>query len=253
VKENAKQIDDIQAEALWNKALAIAFKTPGIRINRDAYLRRTLSKYYSKSKTEEAIKTTPAKAEIPKEMIDSLADSAIRYHLMFVCTISFTLGLPGKLGYLFGTIPADLAQIIYHALILIQKLCYLYGWPDFFDSDELDDETSRLMTLFLGTMFGVKTAIAGVKTLSEMIAKEMVRRLPRKALTRYTLFVVSRQIARLIGIKLTKMMFAKLVGKAIPIVGGGISAAISYGFFKRGALSLKKHLRELVLAEKEME
>ncbi len=62
MNNNTRKIEDTQAEALWNKALAIAFKTPGIRVNRDAYLRRTLSKYYTKSKTEEAIKTTLAEA-----------------------------------------------------------------------------------------------------------------------------------------------------------------------------------------------
>ena len=37
-----------------------------------------------------------------------------------------------------ATIPADLAQDFWHAIVLSQKLAYLYGWPDLLEDGELD-------------------------------------------------------------------------------------------------------------------
>jgi hypothetical protein len=169
-----------------------------------------------------------------------------------VTSLSFALGLPGKIGYLAGTLPADFAQILYHVIVLIQKLCYLHGWPDFFESDELDDETIRLISMFLGIMFGVSSAIKAVKTLSEKVALNVIKKLPRVALTKYSVYIVSKKMANMIGVKVTKLIFAKAIGNVIPIVGGFASASISFVFFKKCAKDFKGYVGGLRLAEGEV-
>jgi hypothetical protein len=142
LKENAETEELI----FFEKAIKAAFKIPGIRITRDDFLRKNLNKHCAPAIVEKAIETTPAIAGIDKTTISMIADNSIKHHLLLVTSLSFALSLPGKIGYLAGTLPADFAQILYHVIVLIQKLCYLYGWPDFFDSDELDDETIRLIS-----------------------------------------------------------------------------------------------------------
>lgn len=245
-------ISDEKAEEFLNKAVSLTMKMPGIKVNRKNYLNKTLSKYYSAGVVKKAIETTPAKAGMPSEMADALADSAIRYHLIYVSAISFTIGLPGKAGYLAGTIPADLAQIYWHSFVLIQKLCYIYGWPDFFEKDVVDDESKRIMIIFIAAMSGVRSATVIIKKLSERIMAEIIKKLPRKALTKYAAYMITKRVANIIGIKMTKLIFAKVIGKAIPIVGGFVSAGISYKFFKKNAYRLKNHLRSLKLADADL-
>ena len=56
------------------------------------------------------------------------------------------------------TIPADLVQFYWHAIVLSQKLAYLYGWPDLLKEDEADEETKAKITLLIGVMMGAQVA-----------------------------------------------------------------------------------------------
>ena len=101
-----------------------------------------------------ALESTPAKAKIPKDLMDSIAKGCIKLHVTKTASLSFLEGLPGG-WFMIATIPTDLAQFFYNALQLAQKLCYLFGWPDFYEKDQIDDETLLELTLFIGAMFGV--------------------------------------------------------------------------------------------------
>ena len=57
-------------------------------------------------------------------------------------------------------------------------------------------------------------------------------------------YPVVKQVAKWIGVKMTKDTFGKGVGKAIPILGGVLSGAITAFSFKPMAEKLQKHLRE---------
>ncbi len=151
-----------------------------------------------------------------------------------------------------GTVPADLAQFYYHVIQIVQKMAYLYGWPELFDQDtEFDDETLLRFSLFIGVMFGSREATIAITALSKRIAEQIAKRLPQKALTKYGIYNVSKQVAKWIGVKLTKETFAKALGKLIPIVGGFVSGSITLVAFKAMTKRLQKHLRDLPLARNE--
>ena len=57
-------------------------------------------------------------------------------------------------------------------------------------------------------------------------------------------YPVVKQVAKWIGFKMTKDTFGRGVGKAIPILGGVLSGAITAFSFKPMAEKLQKHLRE---------
>lgn len=49
----------------------------------------------------------------------------------------------------------------------------------------------------------------------------------------------------MLGIKITKEIFANGVSKVVPVVGGVISGSLTFASFKPMAVKLKKHLSKL--------
>lgn len=143
-----------------------------------------------------------------------------------------------------ATIPGDITQYYYHVVVLSQKLAYLYGFPDFCDEEgELGDMASDLLTIFMGSMMGVKVADQGITELAKGLAQQAVGRLPRVAITRAAVYPIAQSIAHVAGMKLTKEGFAKGIGKFIPIAGGLFSGSLTLFTFKPGARRLQKRLK----------
>ncbi|MET9349706.1 hypothetical protein [Streptomyces termitum] len=237
-------------ESRFSAVLASAAGLPGVRIDRAAYLRKTLARRCSEEEIRRAIDETPAAAGIPREVLDKAADDSIRYETAKASALSAAAGLPGFIA-LPATVPADMAQYFGHMLRIAQKLAYLYSWPDLFsrDGDGADDATKGILTLFFGVMFGTQSANAAVGQISSMMAKEVARKLPQQALTKGVVYPVVKKVASYLGVEMTKQTFAKTVSKAIPVVGAAVSGGLTFTTYRPMARRLKKHLSGLDLAE----
>jgi hypothetical protein len=250
---NKKAAATDKPEDAWNLVLRSALALPGVRVNREDFLRKQLSKHISEKKLKQAIATTPSKAGITHQTIRQLASASIKWHRAGVSAVSFASGLPGG-WWLVATAPADLTQFFWHILVVLQKLAYLYGWPDFFADDEasqkaeLDDGTLHFLTIFIGVMMGAEAATKTLSDLAERFAAQVLKRLPQEALTKWGLFRVAREIAKWIGIKLTKESFARYLSKSIPILGGLVSGTITWISFTSMSNRLAVHLESLPLA-----
>ena len=53
-----------------------------------------------------------------------------------------------------------------------------------------------------------------------------------------------KQIAKIIGVRMSKQLFSKGLSKVIPLIGAAISGAMTYAAFGSSAESLRKHLEE---------
>jgi len=232
---------------VWDLVLRTSLAIPGARVNREDFLRRELGKHFSAEQVKAAIESSPAAAGVPLVVADLIATSCINWHLAQVTSISFLAGLPGG-WWIAGTVPTDLAQFYWHVLNVIQKLAYLYGWPELTDGNEVDDETLLRLTLFVGVMVGAKGANEAIITLSKSLTAQVIKRLPQQALTKIGIYNVAKQVAKWIGISMTKQTFARWVSKIIPILGGVISGTVTFLSFKPMAILLKNHLRSLPLA-----
>ena len=91
-------------------------------------------------------------------------------------------------------------------------------------------------------MMGSREAVQAINAITKALAEQVVKRLPRVALTRYGFYNVAKQVGKWIGIRLTKDSFEKGAGKGIPLIGGPISAAFTYWTFKPMSSKLKKQL-----------
>lgn len=239
-------------EATFNAMLGAAAGMPGVRIDREAYLRAALGRHCSDEQIRNAIEESPAAAGIPLEVLNKAADESITLETTKVTLISAAAGIPGGFAML-GTVPADMIQYFAHMLRIAQKLAYLYSWPDLFsrDSNEMDDATKGLLTLFVGVMFGVNAANAGVAKVAAKMSEKALLKLPQKALTKGIIYPIVKKVASAIGEKMTKQIFAKGVSKAIPLIGAVLSGGLTLAGYLSMCKRLKNHLSSLEFAQKE--
>ncbi len=231
--------------------LKSAVSLPGVQINRTEFLRKELSKHFNSDIVNLAIEKNPAYAGITIDQIEKIAKSCISHETKKVSLISTAAGIPGGLAML-GTVPADTAQYFAHIVRILQKLVYLYGWKELYNANgEFDDETSDKLTLFIGVMFSVSAANAAVTKIAQSAALKVEKSLASKALTKGVVYPIVKRIAQILGYKMTKQVFAKFVGKIVPVVGGLISGSLTYATFKPAANNLKVHLKKLPTADVE--
>lgn len=228
--------------------IILGLRTPGVHIDREEFLRKQFMKNYANDVIQDAVKFNPAHAGISVEEIDNIADQVIQYERNCVSGISLALGAPGGVAMV-ATLPADIAQYYGYMLRAIQKLLYLYGFPEINVENgvNIDDETMNLITLCLGVMYGVEGSVASIKILSNALGKGVEKKLLQKALTKGTSYPVVKKISRWFSVCMTKQVFAGFFRKAIPVVGGVVGGGITYLSFKPCCDNLKKSLQDTAL------
>ena len=219
---------------------------PGVRINRDEFLRQELTKLRASEEViERALATSPALAGVPLLALDTLADETITYETNKSAALSFAAGLPGGFAML-GTIPADLMQYYAHALRIMQKLAYLYGWRDLLADVDEDDEMLGVLAVFFGVMLGVGGAAQSLTAFARIAAKTAYQKhVTKRALMSITWYPVVKYSLRVIGINITKSSFTKGASKIVPVIGGFVSSGLTFMALQTQSARLQGHLREL--------
>lgn len=228
--------------------IILGLRIPGVHIDREDFLKKQLMKNYANDVVQDAVKFNPAHAGITVEEIDNIADQVIQYERNCVSGISLALGAPGGVAMV-ATLPTDIAQYYGYMLRAIQKLLYLYGFPEINveNAVNIDDETMNLITLCLGVMYGVEGSVASIKILSNALGKGVEKKLLQKALTKGTFYPIVKKISRWFSVCMTKQVFAGFFRKAIPVVGGVVGGGITYLSFKPCCDNLKKSLQDTAL------
>ena len=104
----------------------------------------------------------------------------------------------------------------------------MYGAEDIWSDGVVDEEeVNNQLIIYLGVMFGVSGAAAGLRVLSSAFSKAALKKLPQIALTKTTIYPIIKSAAKIIGARMTKQIFAKGVAEIIPVVGGLVSGGIT--------------------------
>ena len=136
----------------FTSVIESAAKLPLVRIDREEFLTKNLSKLCTQTQLQKAISEGTLHAEIPLATLDSLANAVINAETIKVTAISAAAGLPGGLAMAI-TIPADFAQFYGFIIRIAQELAYIYGWDGMFTSStELDAATESQLIIFIGVM-----------------------------------------------------------------------------------------------------
>lgn len=225
-------------------------KTPGIKINRAEFLRKTLQKRFPQETIELAIAESPMRANIAQTEIDKMANDAINFERVCASGISAALSAPGGFAGI-AAIPVDLTQYYAYLLRMAQKLLYLYGFPQI-DTEEkgekFDDGTMNTLILCFGVMYGVAGANKALLALARGLGNGLSKKFMKAAVTKGTVYPVLKKVAGVFGARLNKQITSKAIQNSVPVAGAVIGGGITFFSFKSCGEKLKKTLRDTYLS-----
>lgn len=225
-------------------------KTPGIKINRAEFLRKTLQKRFPQETIELAIAESPMRANVAQTEIDKMANDAINFERVCASGISAALSAPGGFAGI-AAIPVDLTQYYAYLLRMAQKLLYLYGFPQI-DTEEtgekFDDGTMNTLILCFGVMYGVAGANKALLTLARGLGNGLSKKFMKAAVTKGTVYPVLKKVAGVFGARLNKQITSKAIQNSVPVAGAVIGGGITFFSFKSCGEKLKKTLRDTYLS-----
>lgn len=202
---------------------------PGVKVNRRDFLIEIFADKIAQEEIHLLLTLGPVKSELfTPEQLKKAAIKNCNKNKWQCSATSFASGIPGGFA-MFGTIPLDTMQFFGFNLRVAQQIAYIYGHEDFWSGDVLDNErVESELVVFLGTMLGAGGAAQITRLLSAQLAKKVATDLPKKALTKTIYYPIIKNIAKSIGINITKNTFAKGLSKIIPVLGGALSGGITY-------------------------
>ena len=220
-------------------------KLPVVKVDREKFLVEKFSKELDRKDIPTLIEQGPT-ALLPQESLDRVAKACIKDNVLLASGTSVLAGLPG--GILMAiTIPTDVAQFYGFSLKLAQELGYIYGFDDLWASrNELSEEAKNTLLLYLGVMLGVNGTAALLRAGGVAVAKQVMKTVPQKALTKTLWYPILKKVLKIFGVNLTKGGLAKGMGKFIPILGGIISGGLTFATMKPMGESLQQELSKLV-------
>lgn len=261
VKETTEKVDQTK-EQLMKKmdqngdgqvtiedVIIMALKIPGIKINREEFLKKEFSRYYSDEVVRNIVEKNPLYANIPIETVDKIAKDVIQAERLCVSGISTALSVSGGFAMV-ATLPTDIAQYYGYMIRAMQKLLYLYGFPeiDTTEGQMLDSSTMNTFIICMGVMYGVAGANTALKSMAKALGLGVEKKLINTALTKGTIYPIVKSVAKWFNVRMTKEIFAGFFKKSIPVVGGVIGGGITYATFKHCCERLKKTLKDTRLS-----
>lgn len=232
------------ATAAGEMALTMALKAPGVRVDRESFLINLTSKRVTSPEDQERLLTDgPGAFYTEAELLEMGRKAVLRINAQS-SGIAVLTGLPGGPIGIASGITVDTAQMLAYSIRLAQELAFIWGYSIFDDEDgeELDAADIEKLLLFVGAMFSVDGAAAGIRISSRALANQAARKLPRAALTRFAFYRITKKVLAVFGVKVTRGSFAKGVSKAIPVLGGVISGGLNYAAMRAGGHKLNAEL-----------
>ena len=219
--------------------IAAAMKIPGIRVDREAFLRDQF-KDEDPVALNHIVAVGPVAAGCDRDTIRKKAEISMLGTTLLSTGASFLTGLPGGLA-MAVTIPADILQFYGAALKMAQEIAYLYGEEDLWKGEEPDEEKVNVqLVLYCGVMLGATGAAQTVRLRSSAMARQLMSRLPERPDTRNYSYPIVKSILTFFPKTLTKTSLAKGITKAIPILGGVVSGGITFAALRPMGIRLQQ-------------
>ncbi len=238
--------DDPEAKGFW--LIEKILKVPKVKVDREKFLREALEDEVPNDVINKAVEIGTADAGIYLEIIKRCARKVINETKALSNTESAILGAPGGMLCIVGVI-ADLIQFYTNLIILVQKLCYLYGMKEFDSYGELRDDNknvANIILIFLGEAMGIE----GTSKVAGEVLKQMGKQYSKQASKKFLLFTkpllysTAKKVAKSIGLSISKKSFAKAASKAVPVIGSVISFGLNWVTFSPCANRLNDELQE---------
>ena len=221
--------------------IGTAVQIPGVKVNRNAFLCEQF-KNESAEMMQLILEKGPIEAGVTRDTLKKKATKLVNDRTLLSSGTSFISGIPGGLA-MAATIPADMLQFYGIALRLAQELIYLFGEADLWNEGTLDmEKVTNQLVLYCGVMMGATGAVEAVRLMTSALAKQALKKLPQKALTKTFYYPIVKSVAKAFGAKMTKNVFAKGVSKAVPLIGGVVSGGITLATMRPMGMRLAEAL-----------
>lgn len=208
--------------------LSEALSIPGVKVNRESFLVQTFPKVEPAIR-EQILAEGPVRAGFTKEELHRIASNIITRYTWTSTGASFLTGLPGGVAGTAIGISADTMQYFGIALRLAQEISYLYGAEDLWNDNSINlDAVMNRFVLYFGVMLGAGGAAATMRVAFAALGKQVLKKLPQKALMKTFYYPIIKSIAKFFGKQMTKTTFAKGVSKVVPLIGGVVSGGITF-------------------------
>jgi len=236
-KFDQTELEEAGKSLSFDKVISLAMKTPGIKVDRETFL-------FNNFGNNPELKTKRPIDLFSIEVLNKRAKAAISTHTAASTIASAATGIPGG----FAILPAAVADIVqYYAnfLIIIQKLGYIYGWPDLKNKKgDFDENTINALMVYLGCAMGVSAANKLIQELAESAGKAAANKIAKTAVTKTLWYPILKQIMAAFNKKLTKELAAQIAKKVVPGLGALISGSLTLASFTKATNRLKNKLIE---------
>lgn len=228
-----------KATAVTQELITKLATLPVVRVNREDFLRSTFG---ASPYIDDIIAHGPQYVFT----VDSLrlkADEIIKNSTRKTSVASFAAGLPSNIALMAAAATADVVQYFGFALNMAQKIAYLFGEDNLFaaytltgdmmkvDGEAVPEEAQARMIVYLGVMLGVSGAGSLIVKTAHKAGNTIGKRVAAQALTKTSWYPLLKKVASSIGINITKQTVNKTISKAVPVMGGIVSGAITYATF----------------------
>jgi len=174
-----------------------------------------------------------------KEIEDFVRSELLKRYITKTSGIGFLTGLPGGAIGIASSV-ADIEEYIRYIYQFIQELMYIYGIFPFQDMEGiseneelfwklLNEEVLKAMLIAFG---GASIGSLSKKVVTTVGQKEAQKLLKRRA-TDKLIKILSKEVAKLIGKNISKKTVSTGIMRAIPILGGLVSAGINFWTFSK--------------------
>lgn len=226
-----------KSEELTQKVFGAVMNNPVIRVDRMKFLKSNFGD------VPELEYKRPIDL-FPYEVLDKRAKEVINLHLTAATTTSALAGIPGGLAM----VPAGFADVVQYysnSLLVMQKLGYIYGWPELRTKNgDFSDSTINALLLYFGVSSGIGVANKFIQEMAEAVGKKLAKHIITKPVTKELWYQVLKAILKAFGKKLTKQSASKIIGKAVPVLGAAVSGSLTFATLKVESNRLKRKLKE---------
>lgn len=226
-------------------ALRTSAAMPEVRIDRETFLMEELTFCCPQEMAEQAVRLTPALAGVPKRKVDRIARNSVGYESNKVTTLTFSAGLHAGMSML-GMVPADVTRYMAHALRIVQKLAYLYGWDLTLPAEgEMEEDTAAVVTLFFGVMLDVDGAADALRTIAEGASGRVTAQMVSRQIADHGIRFTIRQMTRTLSELLPREVYGRRISRFIPIIGAADLGGLTYVTYKPMADRMRRFLSSL--------
>ena len=197
----------------------LVLRTPGMKINRAEFLETQLKAKYMQELVDQAVASSPVKAGIPLDELDTLATDCIAAEADKAHRISTDRSMP-----------ESVAIVTTYGFMLrtIQELLYLYGFPDLGlsrESETIDAGVQNILILCIGVIYGIEGADDAIRAVAKAMGTGVDKSLLQKALTKGAIQPFVINVGKWFATKMAKEVGAGLL-KKIPFAGGLLADTI---------------------------